>query len=103
MPTSFYTLIENSFPQDGRRLAIETPDRPQGVKHIRASWTFNEVKAAVARYATRIAELGLKRGDRVAVQVEKSPEALFLYLACLRGGFVFLPMNTAYRSDEVDY
>ena len=103
MPTSFYTLIENSFPQDGRRLAIETPDRPQGVKHIRASWTFNEVKAAVARYATRIAELGLKHGDRVAVQVEKSPEALFLYLACLRGGFVFLPMNTAYRTDEVDY
>lgn len=103
MPTSFYTLIENSFPQDGRRLAIETPDRPQGVKHIRASWTFNDVKAAVARYATRIAELGLKHGDRVAVQVEKSPEALFLYLACLRGGFVFLPMNTAYRTDEVDY
>lgn len=103
MPTSFYTLIANSFPEDGRRLAIETPDRPQGVKHIRASWTFNEVKGAVARYASRIAELGLKRGDRVAVQVEKSPEALFLYLACLRGGFVFLPMNTAYRTDEVDY
>ncbi|MCE9649875.1 MAG: malonyl-CoA synthase [Parvibaculum sp.] len=103
MPTSFYTLIENSFPEDGRRIAIETPDRPQGVKHIRASWTFNEVKGAVARYASRIAELGLKPGDRVAVQVEKSPEALFVYLACLRGGFVFLPMNTAYRTDEVDY
>jgi malonyl-CoA/methylmalonyl-CoA synthetase len=103
MPTSFYTLIESSFPEDRRRLAIEAPDRPQDKKHIRASWTFNELVSAVARYASLIAQLGLKRGDRVAVQVEKSPEALFLYLACLRGGFVFLPMNTAYRSDEVDY
>ncbi|MGB3811078.1 MAG: malonyl-CoA synthase [Parvibaculum sp.] len=103
MPTSFYTLIENSFPEDGRQIAIEAPDRPHDRKHGRASWSFNELKAAVARYASLIAQLGLKRGDRVAVQVEKSPEALFLYLACLRGGFVFLPMNTAYRTDEVDY
>ena len=99
MPTSFYALIENSFPDDRRRTAIEAPDRKIG----RASWSFNELASAAARYASLIAQLGLKRGDRVAVQVEKSPEALFLYLACLRGGFVFLPMNTAYRTDEVDY
>nr|WP_246220550.1 malonyl-CoA synthase [Parvibaculum indicum] len=45
----------------------------------------------------------MKKGDRVAVQVEKSPEALLVYLACLRGGFAFMPMNTAYRMEEVDY
>ncbi|NIJ42877.1 malonyl-CoA/methylmalonyl-CoA synthetase [Parvibaculum indicum] len=39
----------------------------------------------------------------MAVQVEKSPEALLVYLACLRGGFAFMPMNTAYRMEEVDY
>jgi malonyl-CoA/methylmalonyl-CoA synthetase len=88
-----------SFPEDRRRIAIEAPGRTVG----RASWTFNELSSAVARAASLIAGLGLKRGDRVAVQVEKSPEALILYLACLRGGFVFLPMNTAYRADEVDY
>ncbi|WP_167095419.1 malonate--CoA ligase [Parvibaculum indicum] len=53
--------------------------------------------------STVIASLGLKKGDRVAVQVEKSPEALLVYLACLRGGFAFMPMNTAYRMEEVDY
>ncbi|MDR3498850.1 MAG: malonyl-CoA synthase [Parvibaculum sp.] len=99
MPPSFYTLIEMSFPEDRKRVAIEAPGRSVG----RASWTFNELSSAVARAASLIAGLALKRGDRVAVQVEKSPEALFIYLACLRGGFVFLPMNTAYRMDEVDY
>ncbi len=42
-------------------------------------------------------------GDRVAVQVEKSPEAIFLYLACLRAGAVFLPLNTAYTLAELGY
>ncbi|KAF0137203.1 MAG: malonyl-CoA synthase, partial [Rhodospirillaceae bacterium] len=50
-----------------------------------------------------LASLGCVKGDRVAVQVDKSPAALFLYLACLRVGLVFLPLNTAYRDDEVDY
>jgi malonyl-CoA/methylmalonyl-CoA synthetase len=39
----------------------------------------------------------------VAVQVEKSPEALFLYLATLRAGYVYLPLNTAYQEAEIDY
>lgn len=99
MPHSLYTLIENSFPADHARIAIEAPDRTRG----KARWSFGELSAMAGRYAGLIASLGLKRGDRVAVQVEKSPEALFVYLACLRGGFVFLPMNTAYRADEVDY
>lgn len=56
-----------------------------------------------ARYAAFLAELGVSRGERVAVQVAKSPEALILYLACLRLGAVYVPMNTAYLDDEVDY
>ncbi len=47
--------------------------------------------------------LGVRPGDRVAVQVEKSPEALMLYLACLRTGAVYLPLNTAYTLAELDY
>ena len=99
MPTSLYSLIEMSFPADRSKVAIEVPDRARG----RASWTFAELGGATARAASLFAGLGLKHGDRVAVQAEKSPEALIAYLACLRGGFVFLPMNTAYRTDEVDY
>lgn len=99
MSQSLYALIEASFPVDRGRLAIEVPDRRVG----RSSWTFREISEDVARAASLLASLGLKKGDRVALQAEKSPEALLLYLACLRGGYVFLPMNTAYRLDEVDY
>jgi len=103
MATSLYTLIVQSFPEDRHQTAIDAPDRTNLGKGFRSSWTFADLESNATRYASLIADLGLKTGDRVAVQVEKSPEALFLYLACLRGGFVFLPMNTAYRTDEVDY
>lgn len=103
MATSLYTLIVQSFPDDRHQVAIDAPDRAHLGKGYRSSWTFADLESNATRYASLIADLGLKSGDRVAVQVEKSAEALFLYLACLRGGFVFLPMNTAYRTDEVDY
>ena len=56
-----------------------------------------------ARYAGLLTQLGLVPGDRVAVQVEKSPEALAVYAACVQAGLIFLPLNTAYTADEVAY
>jgi malonyl-CoA/methylmalonyl-CoA synthetase len=56
-----------------------------------------------ARYAHALVAQGLKPGDRLAVQVEKSPEAIILYLAAARAGVVFLPLNTAYTVAELDY
>lgn len=56
-----------------------------------------------ARYANVLSERGVSVGDRVAVQVEKSPEAIILYLACLRAGAAFLPLNTAYTIAELEY
>ncbi|HBP41262.1 MAG: malonate--CoA ligase [Vreelandella alkaliphila] len=56
-----------------------------------------------AQLAGALTELGVKQGDRVAVQVDKSPEAILLYLACLRIGGVYLPLNTGYTSDEIRY
>ena len=64
---------------------------------------YGEVDAMSGRTANTLAALGVAPGDRVAVQVEKSPEALILYLACLRVGAVYLPLNTAYTVSEVDY
>lgn len=99
MSPSLYTLIEASLPADRARTAIEAPDRSRGPR----IWSFSDLLDTTARYAALFVRLGLSRGDRVALQTEKSPEALAVYLACLRGGFVFLPMNPAYRADEVDY
>ncbi len=61
---------------------------------------FLNTAAQIAHVAT---QLGLKPGDRVAAQIEKSPEALALYAACAQAGLVFLPLNTAYTVDELTY
>ena len=55
------------------------------------------------RYVAALADLGVAKGDRVLVQVEKSPEVLVIYLACLRLGAVFLPVNPGYTSAETAY
>jgi malonyl-CoA/methylmalonyl-CoA synthetase len=55
------------------------------------------------RMASALKNAGAKPGDRIAVQVEKSIEALALFWACVRGGFIFLPLNTAYTASEVSY
>lgn len=99
MSPSLYTLIEASLPEDRSRIVLEAPDRTHGP----GEWSGERLLSFTARLASLFAARGLVPGDRVALQVEKSPEALAVYLACLRGGFVFLPMNTAYRMDEVDY
>ncbi len=63
--------------------------------------------ADAARYSARVANylvgLGLAPGDRVTVQVEKSPEFLWLFLGCLRAGLVFHPLNTAYTEEELRF
>jgi malonyl-CoA/methylmalonyl-CoA synthetase len=59
--------------------------------------------AAIERWAGALASLGVRAGDRVAVQAEKSIELVLLYLATLRIGAVYVPLNTAYRTAEIDY
>ncbi len=59
--------------------------------------------AHAGRFANALIARGVVPGDRVAVQVEKSAEAIMLYLACLRAGAVYLPLNTAYTDAELEY
>ena len=63
----------------------------------------SEFLAMSAQIAHVLTQHGLAPGDRVAVQVSKSPEALALYAACVQSGLVFIPLNTAYTVDEVSY
>ena len=80
---------------DTSKVAIETS---AGRK-----WTYDDLILAAARMANALQARGVAPGDRVAVQVEKSVEALVLYLGCLRAGAAFLPLNTAYTGAEVEY
>ena len=56
-----------------------------------------------AQFANLLQSYGVKKGDRVAVQVPKSIEVAFLYIGCMRLGAIFLPLNTAYTASEVSY
>lgn len=68
-----------------------------------SEWCYDSFLRKVAQYAHAIAQMGLSAGDRLAAQVEKSPEALAIYGACVQSGVVFLPLNTAYTTDELTY
>jgi malonyl-CoA/methylmalonyl-CoA synthetase len=80
---------------DPARLAIETVDR----RRI----NYAELIADAARMANVLVDRGVKPGDRVAAQTEKSVPALVLYLAAVRAGAVYLPLNTAYTLNELEY
>ncbi|MBL0932091.1 MAG: AMP-binding protein, partial [Alphaproteobacteria bacterium] len=80
---------------DPARIAIELPDG--------TPISYGALRARTARIANRLKALGLQTGDRVAVQVEKSVDALALYPATVRAGGVFLPLNTAYTLAELEY
>jgi len=95
MNANLYALFESRFPADRSQTAIETA--------AGKVYSYGELEQTTARYAGLIRALGVEPGDRVAVQVEKSPEALFLYLACLKAGAVYLPLNSAYQEGEIDY
>ena len=65
--------------------------------------SYADLEPQTARLAARLASLGGRPGDRIVVQVEKSVEAVLLYLSALRAGLVFVPLNTAYTAAELAY
>ncbi|HLT98922.1 MAG TPA: malonyl-CoA synthase [Burkholderiaceae bacterium] len=91
---NLYAVLAAGFPQDRTKIAIETPER---------NYTWNDIEAWSGRLASMLSELELPAGARVAVQVQKSPMALMFYLATVRAGLVYLPLNTAYKESEVEY
>ena len=95
MNHNLYALLAAHFPNNSAAPCMILPDG--------RVWTYGDVERASGRIANLIVALGLKPGDRVAAQVEKTPEALVLYLAAIRAGMVFLPLNPAYQRQELDH
>ena len=92
---NLFAALRAAFPADLDEIAVETDG---GLLY---SW--RDLEHGSAMLANLLASLDLPQGARIAVQVEKSVEAMMLYLATLRAGFVFLPLNTAYQSAEIEY
>jgi malonyl-CoA/methylmalonyl-CoA synthetase len=95
MNQNLYSILAARFSAQPQAVCLELQDG--------RCYTYADLEAHSARYANLLASLGLQRGDRVVVQVDKTPETVFLYLGCLRAGFVYLPLNTAYQEREVSY
>ncbi len=95
MTANFHAAVAASIDAGPERVFLETDE---GVTYTRA-----DLERESARIARLLVEAGAVRGDRIAVQVDKSPACLFLYLGCLRAGLVYLPLNTAYQRGELTY
>ena len=95
MNANLYDLFHSRFPENRASCCIETGCGRQ--------YSWDEMERASARIANLLTSLDLPANARVAVQVEKSPEAVMLYLATLRAGLIYLPLNTAYRASEIEY
>ncbi|MFO1104982.1 MAG: malonyl-CoA synthase [Amaricoccus sp.] len=95
MNGNLFARLVSGFPADRRQVFLETPDG--------RAVSFADLLAGAGRIAALLRAAGVGPGDRVAVQVEKSPEAVFLYLACLQVGAVYLPLNSGYTPAELAY
>ena len=96
---NLFSALRAAFPADLNSTAVEAT----ALDGTELNYTWADLDRASARMANLLVSLNLPEGSRVAVQVEKSVEAMLLYLATLRAGYVFLPLNTAYQSAEIEY
>jgi malonyl-CoA/methylmalonyl-CoA synthetase len=95
MNANLYALLRDHFPEDAEQPCVLIPGGP--VIH------YDDLDAASARIAHVLVDAGCRVGDRVAVQTDKCPQSLALYLACLRAGLVYLPLNSGYQKGELAY
>ena len=87
-------LVADALTTHADQPLLRTPDR---------TWTYRDVDDLAGRIAAVLRDAGVVPGDRVAVKIDKAPETVALYLAVLRLGAIYLPLNTAYTGGELAY
>ncbi len=95
MNDNVYSLFETRFRADEDAACLWLPDRDD--------WRYADLEDRASRAAGALVDLGVQSGDRVVTQTEKTPEALALYLGCLKLGAIYVPLNTAYTVAELEY
>lgn len=95
MNQSLFAEVGKHLPSDLSKPFIRTP--------LGGGYSYADMLRSTSQFAHALVELGVQSGDRVAVQVDKSPETVMLYLAVLRVGAVYLPLNSGYTGDELRY
>ncbi len=92
---NLYALFQSRFPTDLSKVFLQQEDG--------GNLTYGEIDQFSAKLVAILKARNINKGDRILVQVDKSMDAVCLYLACLRVGAVYLPMNTAYTPAEINY
>jgi len=95
MNSNIYSVLSSRFMESPAAIAIELPNGTR--------YTYAELDAEVARYANLLSSYGLQKGDRVALQTDKSLAVVFIYLATVRAGFVFMPINPDSKAEDAEY
>ena len=95
MNANLYTVFRDRFHSSMDRPFLVVPGGP--------TWTYSELDETTARISAVLRDHGVTKGERVVVQVAKSPMAVALYLACLRVGAVYVPLNDGYAPAEVTF
>ena len=95
---NIFAALRAAFPVDLDAIAIEATDTPEPLLY-----TWRDLDRGTAMLANLIDSLGLPPHSRIAVHIDKSVEAMMLYLAVLRAGHVHLPLNNAYQATELAY
>jgi malonyl-CoA/methylmalonyl-CoA synthetase len=91
---NLYSAFQKTINQNAQKVFIQT---------AKECFSFHETEIFSAKIANALNAIGLQAGDRVAIQIEKSAYNIFLYLACLRAGLVYLPLNNSYTEDELNF
>lgn len=94
MASDLYSRFARSFAAFADRPLIEADGR---------IWTYADIESAAARLSAHLHELGVAPGERLCVQTDKSVETVILYIACVRAGAIYLPLNVDYTEAELAY
>ena len=95
MTQNLYALLRSRFPPERDALFVTIPKG--------RSIPYSSIDQITARFAGALRNLGVTRGERLLISVDKSPEAILVYLAALRLGAIFVPLNPAYTAREFKY
>ena len=95
MNQNFYSIPNDNFNKYSDNIFIE---EESGEK-----WKYNDIKKLTSQFSTFLKNLSLKKGSRIIVQAEKNVHSVALYLSCLKKGIIYIPLNTAYTSNEMSY
>ncbi len=94
MSRNFFTSIKQNI-KDLNKIFIREPNG--------TTITYGQMVKLSSQFSNMFFQLGLEKGDRVMMYADKSPEAVIVYVACLRAGFVFTPINPTYTKRELEY